>query len=84
MIDTWEIYHTPGSSPGTHKSYVDGPMTGDWSGAGTKVVSYNDYQKAFDAIREAHRQLSRYEDKGAKQVGRAMLTLERVFEEVPK
>jgi hypothetical protein len=58
VIDTWEIHRAPGAAPGTHKSYVKGPMTGDWSGAGTRVVSYDEYQKALKAIHRAREELS--------------------------
>lgn len=47
----WEIFHTPGTTPGTHKSYVSGPMTGDWSGEGTEVVPAAAYEEALAALR---------------------------------
>lgn len=39
-------------------------------------------ERLRDACSEAYRQLSRYDDKGPKQIGRAMLTLERAIPEL--
>lgn len=48
----------------------------------TYYVSQHEVDRLRDALVRAHEQLSLYENKGAKQVGRAMMTIENVMPEL--
>jgi hypothetical protein len=51
-------------------------------GESVEVVPVEQLDEILSGLREARQKLSRYEDKGVKQVGRTMLTLERAVSDI--